>query len=62
MIGAVQPNNHRIAMHLAVAVIVWLHRSDHVFVPILKNLTSPIFSNIAIFGPSTASTGPKSSC
>jgi hypothetical protein len=62
MIGAVQPNNHRIAMHLAVPVIIWLLLPDHVFVPILKNLTSPIFSNIAIFGPSTASTGTNSSC
>jgi hypothetical protein len=62
MIGAVQKNNHRIAMHLAVPVIIWLLLPDHVFVPILKNLTSPIFSNIAIFGPSTASTGTNSSC
>ena len=62
MIRSVQPNNHRIDIHLAGPVIVWLHRSDHVFVPILKNLTSPIFVNIVIFGPSTASTGPKSSC
>ena len=62
MIRSVQPNNHRIAIHLVVPVIVWLHRSDHVFVPILKNITSPIFSNISVFGPSTASTGPKSSC
>ena len=62
MIRSVQPDNHRIAILLVVPVIVWLHRSDHVCVPILKNLTSPIFSNISVFGPSTASTGPKSSC
>jgi hypothetical protein len=30
--------------------------------PLLKIVTSLIFSNIAIFGPLTASTGPKSSC
>ncbi len=29
---------------------------------IFNNLTSPIFFNIAMFGPSAASTGPKSSC
>jgi hypothetical protein len=62
MIRSVQPNNHRIAIHLVVPVIVWLHRSDHVFVPILKIVTIPIFVNISFFGPSTVSTGPKSSC
>ena len=39
MIRSVQPNNHWHRKMHSYTVIVCLHRSDHVFVPILKNLT-----------------------
>jgi len=39
MIRSVQPNNHWNQKMYTYTVIVWLHRSDHVFVPILNNIT-----------------------
>ena len=39
MIWSMQQNNHRLRKMHSYTVIVFLHRSDHVFVQILKNLT-----------------------
>ena len=46
----VQPNNHWKRIHYVLPLIVLFQWSPKQFMPILKNLTSPNFSNIATFG------------